>query len=174
MTATLAAAQTAFSCFWMVVSSCCFNGITCCLFFQDVLGLDHAASSRSKRSLLVPPMIVTENQRAPFPRIIGRVRGTLWRQVQTVCELAIGKKLRSYLTQLLEKQTKLVIGACYSWKQKVVKRSHCVNPPNVQQELDCDRVEGHTTEWPHHGANRVEQLPVFLTSQGITPISGLG
>uniref|UniRef100_H3CTS3 Cadherin-13 n=2 Tax=Tetraodon nigroviridis TaxID=99883 RepID=H3CTS3_TETNG len=26
-----------------------------------------------KRSLLVPPMIVTENQRAPFPRIIGRV-----------------------------------------------------------------------------------------------------
>lgn len=45
-------------------------------FFQDVLGLGHAASSRSKRSLLVPPMIVTENQRAPFPRIIGRVRGT--------------------------------------------------------------------------------------------------
>lgn len=31
---------------------------------------------RSKRSLLVPPMIVTENQRAPFPRVIGRVRNT--------------------------------------------------------------------------------------------------
>uniref|UniRef100_A0A3B4Z3T2 Cadherin-13 n=1 Tax=Stegastes partitus TaxID=144197 RepID=A0A3B4Z3T2_9TELE len=30
---------------------------------------------RSKRSLLVPPMIVTENQRAPFPRIIGRKVG---------------------------------------------------------------------------------------------------
>ncbi|CAF98887.1 unnamed protein product [Tetraodon nigroviridis] len=40
---------------------------------KDILGLDHTASSRFKRSLLVPPMIVTENQRAPFPRIIGRV-----------------------------------------------------------------------------------------------------
>ncbi|KAM9753123.1 cadherin-13 [Menidia menidia] len=28
---------------------------------------------RSKRALLVPPMIVTENQRPPFPRIIGKV-----------------------------------------------------------------------------------------------------
>ncbi|XP_061678491.1 cadherin-13 [Syngnathoides biaculeatus] len=33
-----------------------------------ILNLPH----RLKRALLVPPMIVTENQRAPFPRIIGR------------------------------------------------------------------------------------------------------
>ncbi|XP_076588924.1 cadherin-13 [Chaetodon auriga] len=39
---------------------------------RDILGLTY----RSKRSLLVPPMIVTENQRAPFPRIIGRVIST--------------------------------------------------------------------------------------------------
>ncbi|KAM9815116.1 cadherin-13 isoform 1-T1 [Syngnathus typhle] len=37
-----------------------------------LLGLPH----RVKRSLLVPPMIVTENQRAPFPRIIGKVIAT--------------------------------------------------------------------------------------------------
>uniref|UniRef100_A0A672PUM2 Cadherin 13 n=1 Tax=Sinocyclocheilus grahami TaxID=75366 RepID=A0A672PUM2_SINGR len=30
-------------------------------------------SYRSKRSLLVPPMFVPENQRAPFPRLIGKV-----------------------------------------------------------------------------------------------------
>ncbi|XP_028306986.1 cadherin-13 [Gouania willdenowi] len=34
--------------------------------------LDQTFPHRSKRSLLVPPMIVTENQRAPFPRIIGK------------------------------------------------------------------------------------------------------
>ncbi|KAM4618194.1 cadherin-13 [Polymixia lowei] len=39
---------------------------------RDILGLPY----RSKRSLLVPPMIVTENQRAPFPRIIGTVIST--------------------------------------------------------------------------------------------------
>ncbi|XP_028263750.1 cadherin-13 [Parambassis ranga] len=39
---------------------------------RDVLGLGQKLPYRSKRSLLVPPMIVTENQRAPFPRIIGR------------------------------------------------------------------------------------------------------
>nr|XP_020458662.1 cadherin-13 isoform X2 [Monopterus albus] len=40
--------------------------------FRDILGLGHTLPYRSKRSLLVPPMIVTENQRAPFPRLIGR------------------------------------------------------------------------------------------------------
>ncbi|KAM4553903.1 cadherin-13 [Fundulus diaphanus] len=40
---------------------------------REVLGLDQKLPYRSKRSLLVPPMIVTENQRAPFPRIIGKV-----------------------------------------------------------------------------------------------------
>uniref|UniRef100_UPI003AAB2B80 cadherin-2-like n=1 Tax=Centroberyx gerrardi TaxID=166262 RepID=UPI003AAB2B80 len=38
----------------------------------DILGLGQTLPYRSKRSLLVPPMIVTENQRAPFPRNIGR------------------------------------------------------------------------------------------------------
>ncbi|XP_008274679.1 cadherin-13, partial [Stegastes partitus] len=42
------------------------------LTVSDVLGLGQKLPYRSKRSLLVPPMIVTENQRAPFPRIIGR------------------------------------------------------------------------------------------------------
>ncbi|XP_071370808.1 cadherin-13, partial [Centroberyx affinis] len=39
---------------------------------RDILGLGQTLPYRSKRSLLVPPMIVTENQRAPFPRNIGR------------------------------------------------------------------------------------------------------
>nr|XP_040024487.1 cadherin-13-like isoform X1 [Gasterosteus aculeatus aculeatus] len=36
-----------------------------------VLGVGQTLPFRSKRSLLIPPMIVTENQRAPFPRKIG-------------------------------------------------------------------------------------------------------
>ncbi|KAI3370827.1 hypothetical protein L3Q82_007353 [Scortum barcoo] len=40
---------------------------------RDILSVGQKLPYRSKRSLLVPPMIVTENQRAPFPRIIGRV-----------------------------------------------------------------------------------------------------
>ncbi|XP_039990111.1 cadherin-13 isoform X5 [Xiphias gladius] len=39
---------------------------------RNILGLGETLPYRSKRSLLVPPMIVTENQRAPFPRPIGR------------------------------------------------------------------------------------------------------
>ncbi|XP_029992729.1 LOW QUALITY PROTEIN: cadherin-13 [Sphaeramia orbicularis] len=39
---------------------------------RDILGLGQKQPYRSKRSLLVPPMSVTENQRPPFPRIIGR------------------------------------------------------------------------------------------------------
>ncbi|XP_045893948.1 cadherin-13 isoform X1 [Micropterus dolomieu] len=39
---------------------------------RDILGLGQTLPYRSKRSLLVPPIIITENQRAPFPRIIGR------------------------------------------------------------------------------------------------------
>ncbi|KAJ4938711.1 hypothetical protein JOQ06_003320, partial [Pogonophryne albipinna] len=38
----------------------------------DILGVGNMVPSRSKRSLLVPPMIITENQRAPFPRVIGK------------------------------------------------------------------------------------------------------
>lgn len=78
----LATPQKLFSWFWTVgLKPYCITPL-CCLkiiafhLFQDILGLGHTASSRSKRSLLVPPMIVTENQRAPFPRIIGRVRNT--------------------------------------------------------------------------------------------------
>uniref|UniRef100_A0A3P8X3L5 Cadherin-13 n=1 Tax=Cynoglossus semilaevis TaxID=244447 RepID=A0A3P8X3L5_CYNSE len=42
---------------------------------RNILGLGQTWShGRTKRHLLVPPMIVTENQRAPFPRIIGKVR----------------------------------------------------------------------------------------------------
>ncbi|XP_069018997.1 cadherin-13 [Embiotoca jacksoni] len=36
------------------------------------LGLGQKLPHRSKRSLLVPAVIVTENQRAPFPKIIGK------------------------------------------------------------------------------------------------------
>ncbi|XP_074488006.1 cadherin-13 [Sebastes fasciatus] len=43
---------------------------------RDILGVGQMLPFRSKRSLLVPPMIVTENQRAPFPRVIGRVIST--------------------------------------------------------------------------------------------------
>nr|XP_043892683.1 cadherin-13 [Solea senegalensis] len=39
---------------------------------RNILGLGQTRPYRHKRALLVPPMIVTENQRAPFPRIIGR------------------------------------------------------------------------------------------------------
>ncbi|XP_030223150.1 cadherin-13 [Gadus morhua] len=39
---------------------------------QDVLRPPQVPGSRAKRSLLVPPMMVTENQRGPFPRVIGR------------------------------------------------------------------------------------------------------
>uniref|UniRef100_A0A672PUU8 Cadherin 13 n=1 Tax=Sinocyclocheilus grahami TaxID=75366 RepID=A0A672PUU8_SINGR len=40
---------------------------------REILGLSDMMSYRSKRSLLVPPMFVPENQRAPFPRLIGKV-----------------------------------------------------------------------------------------------------
>uniref|UniRef100_A0A3Q3VL97 Cadherin-13 n=1 Tax=Mola mola TaxID=94237 RepID=A0A3Q3VL97_MOLML len=43
---------------------------------RNILSLGQMLPHRSKRALLVPPMIVTENQRAPFPRIIGRVIST--------------------------------------------------------------------------------------------------
>uniref|UniRef100_A0AAV2KZ61 Cadherin domain-containing protein n=1 Tax=Knipowitschia caucasica TaxID=637954 RepID=A0AAV2KZ61_KNICA len=39
---------------------------------RDILGVGEKQPYRTKRSLLVPPMIVTENQRAPFPRNIGK------------------------------------------------------------------------------------------------------
>lgn len=39
---------------------------------RHILGVGQKLSPRSKRSLLVPPMIVTENQRAPFPKVIGK------------------------------------------------------------------------------------------------------
>ncbi|XP_075325478.1 cadherin-13 [Odontesthes bonariensis] len=39
---------------------------------MDILGPGQILPYRSKRSLLVPPMIITENQRAPFPRTIGK------------------------------------------------------------------------------------------------------
>ncbi|XP_027128789.1 cadherin-13 [Larimichthys crocea] len=39
---------------------------------RKILGFGQTLPNRSKRSLLIPPVIVTENQRAPFPRIIGR------------------------------------------------------------------------------------------------------
>lgn len=39
---------------------------------RDILGVGQKQFNRAKRSLLVPPMIVTENQRPPFPRTIGR------------------------------------------------------------------------------------------------------
>lgn len=38
---------------------------------RDILGIAQKLPYRSKRSLLVPPMVVSENQRAPFPKIIG-------------------------------------------------------------------------------------------------------
>uniref|UniRef100_A0A4W6DCC0 Cadherin-13 n=1 Tax=Lates calcarifer TaxID=8187 RepID=A0A4W6DCC0_LATCA len=43
---------------------------------RNILGLGQTLPYRSKRSLLVPPMIVTENQRAPFPRLLGKVIST--------------------------------------------------------------------------------------------------
>ncbi|KAF5904726.1 cadherin-13 isoform X1, partial [Clarias magur] len=39
---------------------------------REVLGVAKMIPNRSKRSLLVPPMFVPENQRAPFPRSIGK------------------------------------------------------------------------------------------------------
>ncbi|KAM6926188.1 cadherin-13 [Lycodopsis pacificus] len=43
---------------------------------RGILGVGQTLPFRSKRSLLIPPMIVTENQRAPFPRKIGKVIST--------------------------------------------------------------------------------------------------
>uniref|UniRef100_A0A8C1XSY6 Cadherin-13 n=1 Tax=Cyprinus carpio TaxID=7962 RepID=A0A8C1XSY6_CYPCA len=40
---------------------------------REILGLSDMMPHRSKRALLVPPMFVPENQRAPFPRLIGKV-----------------------------------------------------------------------------------------------------
>ncbi|ROL43390.1 Cadherin-13 [Anabarilius grahami] len=40
---------------------------------REILGLSDIMPYRSKRSLLVPPMFVPENQRAPFPRSIGKI-----------------------------------------------------------------------------------------------------
>lgn len=47
---------------------------------RQLLRLGQKLPNRSKRSLLVPEIIVTENQRAPFPRIIGKshVISTAW------------------------------------------------------------------------------------------------
>uniref|UniRef100_UPI0037E882AF cadherin-13 n=1 Tax=Semicossyphus pulcher TaxID=241346 RepID=UPI0037E882AF len=39
---------------------------------RDILSRGQTLPHRSKRSLLVPPVIITENQRAPFPKVIGR------------------------------------------------------------------------------------------------------
>uniref|UniRef100_A0A8B9KVG2 Cadherin-13 n=1 Tax=Astyanax mexicanus TaxID=7994 RepID=A0A8B9KVG2_ASTMX len=39
----------------------------------EIVGLGDITPYRTKRSLLVPPMFVPENQRAPFPRSIGKV-----------------------------------------------------------------------------------------------------
>ncbi|XP_058244395.1 cadherin-13 [Hemibagrus wyckioides] len=39
---------------------------------REILGVGKMMPYRSKRSLLVPPMFVPENQRAPFPRSIGK------------------------------------------------------------------------------------------------------
>ncbi|KAJ8335504.1 hypothetical protein SKAU_G00388460 [Synaphobranchus kaupii] len=39
---------------------------------REILGLGQVAN-RTKRSLLVPPMFVPENQRAPFPKFVGMV-----------------------------------------------------------------------------------------------------
>ncbi|XP_034161384.1 cadherin-13 [Pangasianodon hypophthalmus] len=39
---------------------------------REILGVGKMTPYRSKRSLLVPPMFVPENQRAPFPRSIGK------------------------------------------------------------------------------------------------------
>uniref|UniRef100_A0AAR2J8Z1 Cadherin domain-containing protein n=1 Tax=Pygocentrus nattereri TaxID=42514 RepID=A0AAR2J8Z1_PYGNA len=48
--------------------------LSCSLFsLQGILGLEDTVPYRTKRSLLVPPMFVPENQRAPFPRSIGKV-----------------------------------------------------------------------------------------------------
>ncbi|CAB1418126.1 unnamed protein product [Pleuronectes platessa] len=46
---------------------------------RSILGLGQTLPSRHKRTLLVPPMIVTENQRAPFPRFIGKRSCFAWR-----------------------------------------------------------------------------------------------
>ncbi|XP_074534517.1 cadherin-13 [Halichoeres trimaculatus] len=40
---------------------------------RDILSVSRTLPNRSKRSLLVPPVIITENQRAPFPKVIGRL-----------------------------------------------------------------------------------------------------
>ncbi|KAK3570383.1 hypothetical protein QTP86_019253 [Hemibagrus guttatus] len=42
---------------------------------REILGVGKMTPYRSKRSLLVPPMFVPENQRAPFPRSIGKTFG---------------------------------------------------------------------------------------------------
>ncbi|XP_024137460.1 cadherin-13 [Oryzias melastigma] len=39
---------------------------------RDIMRLGQKLPFRSKRSLFVPPMTVTENQRGPFPRVLGR------------------------------------------------------------------------------------------------------
>uniref|UniRef100_A0A3B1J876 Cadherin-13 n=1 Tax=Astyanax mexicanus TaxID=7994 RepID=A0A3B1J876_ASTMX len=39
---------------------------------REIVGLGDITPYRTKRSLLVPPMFVPENQRAPFPRSIGK------------------------------------------------------------------------------------------------------
>ncbi|KAI4825789.1 hypothetical protein KUCAC02_021456, partial [Chaenocephalus aceratus] len=53
--------------------------------WQDILGVGNMVPSRSKRSLLVPPMIITENQRAPFPRVIGKIAVS-----QSLCDEYVG------------------------------------------------------------------------------------
>lgn len=39
---------------------------------REVLGIEKGPNSRPRRSLLLPPMYVTENERPPFPRVIGK------------------------------------------------------------------------------------------------------
>uniref|UniRef100_A0A8C7XPS7 Cadherin-13 n=1 Tax=Oryzias sinensis TaxID=183150 RepID=A0A8C7XPS7_9TELE len=40
---------------------------------RDIMRLEQRLPYRSKRSLYAPPMTVTENQRGPFPRVLGRL-----------------------------------------------------------------------------------------------------
>ena len=73
--------------------SCVCVSVCVCVCLQEVLGRGQILPYRSKRSMFAPSMSVTENQRPPFPRVIGQVTQTY--TCALICVVVIGARRKS-------------------------------------------------------------------------------
>ena len=72
---------------------CVCVSVCVCVCLQEVLGRGQILPYRSKRSMFAPSMSVTENQRPPFPRVIGQVTQTY--TCALICVVVIGARRKS-------------------------------------------------------------------------------